>query len=142
MTMIQMFANLTAGEDIFPARLLKMEVTVPFSAHQTDNVLDISIGVSGVDTRDATDADGSPSFTLTDSRHAIAGEQVRNQEGHVLLIESGAAFTAGLQLVANASGQVIGTALAGDYVVGIALDAATAAGELVKVKWQPYFRHA
>lgn len=52
------------------------------------------------------------------------------------VVESGAAYTKGATLTADASGRAIATTTSGDFVIGIALDAAGAAGEFHEMEIQ------
>lgn len=133
--MIQMFPNLTAEGTILPGRYVTSGVA-PFTGVAVTAVTDVIIGVSGLDTRSATST-GSPAFTQDDLNHAIATEQIRNQEGHVHLIEAGAAMaTVGVAVGPDSVGRVI-AAVVTAYAAGVNLDTAGAAGEFVKVFWSP-----
>lgn len=58
---------------------------------------------------------------------------VAQLDGAKLMIEAGAAITAGAAVMSDASGRAITAATAGSNILGYAVEAAGAAGELIQV---------
>lgn len=73
------------------------------------------------------------SRNYTDDDAAEAGEQVQLQMGRIWRVEAGAAVTAGDRLATDADGKVV-TAVATNPVVGVALEASSADGDLIRVR--------
>lgn len=70
--------------------------------------------------------------------HAVtAGDPVRVHWLGSCIAEAGAAITKGAYLTSDSVGRVIATTTAGDKVVGRALEAAGAAGNLIEVQLMP-----
>lgn len=86
------------------------------------------------------DADGTgfrPVGILTDQVGAASGDAVSVQMSGIAKCEAGVAITAGALIVCDTVGRgIIGTT-AGDFVVGIALEAASGAGIIFSVAMQP-----
>lgn len=134
MTMIQFWPNLTAGGDINPGRFVVMSST-PWRATESDASATAAIvGVSGLDAASGVVTD-NVGDTLENPLHASAGDGIRLQSGGVLTVEAGAAVTAGALIQSDATGRVI--TLAAGTNVGIALETSVAAGEFIKIHWQP-----
>lgn len=86
------------------------------------------IGISGRSSRRA------PGTAADDGYHAISGEACEvYQVGDRAMVETGGAsgVTVGQELKSDANGRAI-TASSGDYVVGIALETATASSQFVR----------
>ena len=79
---------------------------------------------------------------------ALTNDPKQNQVGAVRIlgiakITAGAAVTLGDQLISDAAGKVIPTAAAGDRIIGEALEAAGADGDIISVLLKgAYDRHA
>lgn len=68
---------------------------------------------------------------------ATAGKAFAMQplDGRVMKVEAGAAVTRGAQVASDASGRAIAHVTgAGNYILGVAMDAASAAGEIIRVQ--------
>jgi hypothetical protein len=108
-----------AGAALTAARLLKWNAVgngtqgKPSVVHNTASTIP-SVGVARHDAANASD--------VTVTRRAT-----------VMLLEAGAAVTAGAQVMSDGSGRVIDATGAGRYEVGVALHAAGAAGSFVWV---------
>ena len=72
-------------------------------------------------------------FIASTPDNVAAGEDVTIQIKDVGLWVTGAAVLAGAEVASNAAGQAI-TAAANAFIVGIALETATAAGQVIKVQ--------
>ena len=72
-------------------------------------------------------------FIASTPDNVAAGEDVTIQIKDVGLWVTGAAVLAGAEVASNAAGQAI-TAVANAFIVGIALETATAAGQVIKVQ--------
>ena len=70
---------------------------------------------------------------ITNSENLKTGDTVDIQVKEMGLVLAGAEFKKGVDLAADADGKAV-EAAEGNYVIGTALQAATAAGELVKVQ--------
>ena len=88
--------------------------------------------------------DPTPSQGSSDSSEDNA-VRVAMLEG-IIICEAGAAITQGHLLHSDASGRVISAggdapadATAGDFIIGQAMEAASAAGEMISVRAQPVF---
>lgn len=64
---------------------------------------------------------------------AVSGDAVAVKTAGVVKVEAGAAVTRGVQVMSDSSGRVV-DATATNKVLGIALEAASAAGEIISVK--------
>ncbi len=127
-----MFPNLTAGGTIRPYRLVKVEIgTDHHTGLEGAAATDLIVGVADGRTR-----------AYDSANHAEDGDPVHLQDGrNVFDCEAGAAITnAGTEMISDAQGRVIAAAGNTDFVVGINLEPAGAAGEIIKVYWQPYKR--
>lgn len=115
MSNVLLFKNLTAGAAIAAFRLVKLsaaETVVPAAA-ATDNV----IGVN---------ADVAPAL----------GERCDVALMGIAFVEAGAAVALGAMVTSDASGRAVAAAPAAGSnvrVVGVALEAATAAGDVIRV---------
>jgi predicted RecA/RadA family phage recombinase len=67
----------------------------------------------------------------------LTGERVDICHAGIHVVEAGAAFAAGAALTADANGRAVAAATAGNRVVGVALEAAVASGDLVNVIVNP-----
>lgn len=65
------------------------------------------------------------------SMNEVKADQVLEVADGIVMVEAGGAITAGVAVYANASGQAVAT---GDTVVGVAITAAAAAGEIITIK--------
>lgn len=75
---------------------------------------------------------GDPVVGVNSGYDAVSGDQMEVSIGRVVLAVSGAAITQGVQLQANTAGKAI--TLASGKACGIAMDAATGADEIIKVR--------
>ena len=76
---------------------------------------------------------------ITNNENVEKGEDVDIQIKDIGLVKAGAAFKKGAELAADASGKAI-EATAGQFVIGTALRAATADGDLVSIQICPYYK--
>ena len=84
----------------------------------------------------STDADGAGQFPLgvmTDQVGSASGDAVTVQMSGIAKIESGAAVAVGPSITTDGSGRGIATTTAGDFCIGIALQASAGAGEIIPV---------
>tara|TARA_R110000751_G_scaffold278204_1_gene379933 strand:- start:122 stop:508 length:387 start_codon:yes stop_codon:yes gene_type:complete len=84
----------------------------------------------------STDADGAgqwPLGVLTDEVGAASGDAVTVQLSGIAKIEAGAAAAVGSSITTDGSGRGILTTTAGDFCIGISLQAAGAAGDIIPV---------
>lgn len=65
------------------------------------------------------------------SMNEVKADQVLEVADGIVMVEAGGAITAGAAVYANATGQAVAT---GETVIGVAITAATAAGEIITVK--------
>jgi len=127
--------QLQASGDINPARFVNIsgERTIDESAAGTS----LYVGISTEASKDTPGISGASTLA------AANGDQVAVYgPGRVCRLTAGEAITAGDLLMADAQGRGV-DATVGNYVGAIALEAATAAGQLIEVLvLSPYTLHA
>lgn len=87
------------------------------------------------------DADGTgfrPVGILTDQVGAASGDAVSVQMAGIAKVEAGAVVAAGDLIVCDSVGRGITSTAAGDFVVGIALEAASGAGVIFSLAMQSF----
>tara|TARA_R110000803_G_scaffold23906_5_gene58208 strand:+ start:2562 stop:2963 length:402 start_codon:yes stop_codon:yes gene_type:complete len=120
-----------SGGTIRPARIVKLSTAADNTVLEAAAATTLVYGVAQEGTQDAP-TDGAS------VNAAEAGDQVEiHTMGESCLVEAGATFTAGVQLMSDSSGRAI-TATAGNYVAGVSLKAG-AVGELVLIQVTPGF---
>lgn len=62
-----------------------------------------------------------------------SGQEAEIVNGGITKVVAGAAVTAGAEVMSNASGQAITAATAGNRIAGVALETATASGQIIAV---------
>lgn len=74
------------------------------------------------------------------ANHAESGDPISLQTGHIMTAEAGEAISAGDKVGAAADGQIIvaDAAAAGDYNIGIALQAASGADVRIRIFFWPH----
>ena len=128
-----MSRSYTANGNIKPYRFVRMDTTADFkvlaatdgsSSHGTEN-----IGISQPGTRKP------PLSPLDDGYAAIAGEEILVwEENDECLLITGAAVTNGDNLKSDSDGRGITGSVSGNYIGAVAMQTATAANQLIKVK--------
>lgn len=127
--------SLKAGGNILPSRFIV--ISGDYEVSQAAAATAAYLGVSHDSTKSAP-ADG-----LANVNHAELGDTVSYYKvGDSCLLEAGAAVAAGALLESDASGRGITAAGAGEMAGAIALEAAGAAGELIRVQIQNVRMHA
>jgi hypothetical protein len=120
--------NLRAGGTIRPFRAVKASTTEDNTCLEC-NADESCIGVSTGD-----------NLEFDSDNHATDGLEVRLQPGRVWVIEAGGAITQGDELVSDADGRAVTRdAGAGVFSIGVALQAAAAAGDVVEIFYRPLF---
>lgn len=76
---------------------------------------------------------------ITNSEETAVDEDVDIQVKEIGLGHAGAAIEKGAELAADASGNLI-TATAGQFVIGVALESAAAAGKYIKIQIVKYYK--
>lgn len=76
---------------------------------------------------------------ITNSDTTNAGEDVDIQVKEIGLGLAGAAITKGVELASDANGALV-AASTGNFVIGIALDDAAAAGKFIKIQIAKYYK--
>lgn len=123
-------ASMVANGNIAPCRFVKQDTTGKVVAA---GATDVPFGISQEGSR-------NPPYTgLDDGYAAIAGENIHVYEenegmNNECFLESGAAFNNGAFLKPSTAGVGIATTTDKDAYGAIALHAATAAGQLIRVK--------
>lgn len=123
-----LWGNFVSLGTIRPFRFVKMDTTADHSVLEADANEQI-IGVVDQSTK-AHDS----------VNHAETGDEVNLQTGHVVEVEAGAAITNGLQVISDADGRATPAATTGtvnQLIFGVAMRSASAAGEIIKVFYQP-----
>lgn len=124
--------TLQASADILPFRFVKMTGAKTCATAGANERI---IGVSGPGTRYAPLSD-----LVTTNNHANTGEPVQVRgDTDICLVTAGASFSAGVALKSDATGRAVAIATSGaatQNVGAIALEAATAANELIQVQIQ------
>jgi len=111
-----------------------VEITLPAAADLTGhNNKFCTFSASGVALN--TSAGGACAGVISPNDADAAGKPTGVMVGGVAKVAAGAAVAAGASVQSDATGRAI-TAAAADYVQGIALEAATAAGDLIAVLLQ------
>lgn len=120
--------GLIAGGDINPSRFIV--INDDYEVVEGAAATDVLFGVSHDSAKDAP-IDGLQSNTL----HAEEGDHVSYYKlGDSCLLEAGDAISAGAVLTSDASGRGVTASAAGSWIGAIALEAAGAAGELIRVQ--------
>lgn len=78
---------------------------------------------------------------ITNAEESKVGEDVDIQVKEIGLGRAGAAITKGAELAADANGNLV-AATSGNFVIGIALDDAAAAGKYVRMQLVKYYKAA
>lgn len=121
MSQYQIWPNLIASEDITPYTFIVCDG-------------ESTCAVAGVDAiPDGVTAGGTKAFDEA-SLHAEAGDPVSLQSGFVVYVQTSEAVAAADLIMPNASGLATVADTSGDYAVGRALEAASAAGERIRVR--------
>jgi|688.fasta_scaffold910058_2 hypothetical protein len=115
--------ELVASGTINPFRMV--ELSGAFQGSQANAASDNIVGVT-----DGSVKSGVPGNT-GNSVHAEAGDQISLQPSNTVQIEAAAAISAGALVTSNASGLAI-TGTANQVCYYIALEAATAANEIIR----------
>jgi hypothetical protein len=113
--------ELKAQADINPFRMVMLQAGTPFTGAQATAGSKLIVGVT----------DGSVK-RFDSTVNAAAGDPINLQPSMTVQVEAGAAFAAGVLLKSDGSGRAIASATAGDPSPFIALEAAAAAGEIVR----------
>ena len=124
----QISPNLVSTDDIHPYRAVAATGSADNACREA-NAIDICMGVAGGDTK-----------SHDSTHHAEDGDQVSLQPGNVVLIEAGGAITRGGGVMTDSVGRGVaatGTGAANIYHLGIALESAGGAGEIIRMFWQP-----
>ncbi len=114
-----MFKAFTAGGAISPYRLVR------FSA--ADTVVQAAAATESI-------------FGVNSDLTIVSGERVEVMTDGIAFVEAGAAVTIGALITADASGRGVAAAPAAgvnNRVIGVALDAASAAGDVIRVLLSP-----
>ena len=119
--------NLKAGGDIAPSRFIK--VSAANTATQCSAGTDYSIGVSFESVEDSLGQIGSAVYHRTSTSKPGVGFY---PAGRKCLVEAGNSFSAGAALMPDSVGRAI-TATSTNLGCAIALESATAAGQLIPV---------
>ena len=126
--------SLKAGGDIRPSRFISISGNYTVSESNAGSVV---FGVSHDSTK-AAPADG-----LANANHAEADDTVSYYKlGDSCLLTAGAAVAAGAFLKPDADGRGVTASTADDLAGAVALEAAGAAGELIRVQIQNVRIHA
>ena len=124
----QISPNLVANANIRPYRVVAPTGSADNACGES-NENNLSMGVVGGDTK-AHDS----------ANHAESGDAVSLQPGNVVLIEAGGAITRGGSVMTDDEGRGVAatpTGTANIYHLGIALETAGGAGEIIRMFWQP-----
>lgn len=130
--------TMIAGEDLTGDQYRLLKIDTDGKVIKSVAAGDYSVGVL------AMDANLSQGSTASSEDEAVT---VAMLEG-VVLLEAGAAITQGDLIHSDAQGRAISAGAdiaalaAGDYVVGQAIEAAGAAGEVISVRAQPFLHAA
>jgi hypothetical protein len=118
----------TAGGSIVPSRIVCSSTTADNTFLQSALSTSPNFGVAQQGTRRA------PGTGDDDGNAAIAGETIQIYgPGCVAPVEASGAITQGDFVTADINGRAITTTSAGDTVVGMALQAATALGDIIAI---------
>jgi hypothetical protein len=127
------YGPVQAGGNIKPRRIVKL------ASVNGDNVVTQASGNSaqmyGIsDSRTRR----PPIENLDDGYNAIAGENIRVfVVGDVAPVQAGGAFNAGDRLTSDSDGQAIASSGAGQFIIGVALQAALGIGSIVTCRISP-----
>ena len=124
----QISPNLVSTDDIRPYRAVAATGSADNACREA-NAIDICLGVAQGDTKSHDSAN-----------HAEDGDQVALQPGNVVLIEAGGAITRSGGVMTDSVGRGVAatpTGTANIYHIGVALESAGGAGEIIRVFWQP-----
>lgn len=126
----QMFPSLEAGGDVRPYRCVTVDNGTDTPADNTgwEALLSANV-IVGI-------ADGT-TYRYDSTVNAPAGVGIRMQSSNVMLGQSGAQIVAGQELMSDTEGRVIARAGTTSFGVGVALEAAGAADEIIRILWQP-----
>lgn len=106
-----------AGAAVNPSRIVKNGATSGYVI-QNAAATTVSLGVT------------------TQNVSAATGERIDVVHDGIVLVEAGAAITFGVKLTSDGTGRAV-TAVATNEVIGVALEAATAAGDLIRMLIRP-----
>lgn len=121
--------SLKAGGNINPSVFVELDASADATVIQGDASTVLAFGVSGESTEDAPGLSGASSYHASTTSEAV---KVFGP-GESCLLTAGAAVTRGALLKSNASGQGI-TATTGTYANAVAIESASGAGELIRVR--------
>ncbi len=111
-----------AGGTIRPSRFVKA------SGSEDNTLLECDAGELAVGVSTAANLE------FDSDNHATDGIPVYLQAGDVVMVEAGAAVVRGVQLSADADGRAVTfTNTAGKFIAGVALQSASAAGEIIQI---------
>ena len=113
-----------ADDDVLPFRLIMLNDRG--EGRETSAVTSVVIGVS----------DGS-NRRFDDSNHALSGEPIRLQPGSIVQVEVGEAIVAPGALRPSANGLAMNVDSAGDVVLGLAIEDAADANEVIRIWLNP-----
>lgn len=112
--------QLVASATVLPFRCIK--VSGAFQGSSAAAATDVVVGVSDASTRRFDDT----------TNHALSGEPISVQTGKVVQVTASAAISAGAKCVPTTNGMIV-TGASGNATQFIALEAASAAGDIIWV---------
>lgn len=120
--------NIVAAADVLPRRVI--ELTAFYTGDEAGALTELAVGVSSEGQRDALDSSGFAAAT---------GDPIPLQDVTIdgtVRVEAGGAIATLDWVATDASGRVV-DATTGQDSIGIALEAAAAAGDVISVLWRP-----